>query len=631
MSVLDRVAIANQYFAKFENCKILGIFRPSRSMMFNSSLSVNTIDKHYVTVTTRTPGLCIVEIEAGGHREKYLLKLQKEVSNFIFRSISGENKLTFSAPFQLETTIIAKRRRRRPLSLKILEIIDDARRRRGSYWPNIHTLNGVELREITAGNFMPEAMSQAERNIFHSFRYNESNISFPMEKSKNIKISPDILRDILDWLNDPNGEEFAFFVNGKNFSSTNDAAIQFYLQQRFGDEATGNGPAWSFMSANPNIGMVSFSSLETTQVQKFDSGNSRRLLQLMNVDFADIQSSPAFPAACLLRKSALAWISATNIEHRDIIDGLYDADTLLRLIPSLICKAGFGITPIPLLQDEPGIGHSVTIARWVQHRPFQCPAGRNVCLFVGLLGKDGRFAPHALAYMRALKEQDLFIYALGVSLSAPESALDPGKNFCDAFAARQNSGHDFAIWAAAVQRHPELWDAETLLFANDSMIPATTSLGGLFEKISLSPYDVTGLTDSTISNRHLQSYFIHLKRSALESTQVRKFWNSVLSWTDKNRIIDLYEIGMTTKFSGAGLKCGPLYPAPVAGRIGPRNPSIYCWKELIGIGFPFVKTQIIKESISSGDIHEVIEFLRQNSFDPEIIPGIEGLSKDKLT
>ncbi|MCW0982265.1 hypothetical protein OK142_15690 [Agrobacterium sp. BT-220-3] len=566
-----------------------------------------------------------MEIKAGEFSEKYLLKLQKEVSYFIFRSISGENKLTFSAPFKLDAAIISTGRRRRPLSVKLLELIDEARRRRLSYWPNIHTLNGVELREITAGNFMPEALSQTERSIFHRLRYNESDILFLGQEIQKLQASSNILRDILDWLHDPNGEEFAFFVNGREFSHTNNSAIQYYLQQRFGDGSTGSGPAWSFMTANPTIGMISFGASETNHVSKFSSGNSKRLLQLMNIDVADIKSSSGFPTACLIRKSALAWILSTNIEYQDIASGLYDADTLLHLIPALICRAGFGITPIPLLQDEAGLGHSVMIARWVQHRPFQCPAGSNVCLFVGLLGKDGQFAPHALAYMRGLKEQNLFVYALGVSLSIPESARDPGEDFCNAFAARQNDGHDFAIWAAAIKRHPELWDAETLLFANDSMIPAQASFDDLFDKISLSPYDVTGLTDSTISHHHLQSYFIHLKKNALKSTQVRKFWNSVLSWADKSRIINLYEIGMTSKFSAAGLRCGPLYTLPAAGGIGRRNPSIYCWRELIKLGLPFVKTQVIKDAIASGTLHEVINFLKQNGFDAETFPGTKSV------
>ncbi|MFJ1309556.1 rhamnan synthesis F family protein [Agrobacterium sp. P15N1-A] len=594
---------------------------PAEAAMFSSSLTVSTINKHYLTVKASKVGLCTVEIEAGRVREKYFLKLQKKNSLFILRTISGENKLIFSAPFPIEVAITQRLHKRRPLKVKLYEILDDIRRRRGIHWPDIRTSNGMELREITPGRFMPEAASDDERIMFHRFRDAEPEISLLSKgQPQELFFSTDILADILDWLNDETGSDFGFFANAEKFSESNRSAVQYYLEQCFGKK-TDEGPAMRFMRANPNTGMISFGIAEAPSSVHHNRRAFRRTLALMNMHFADVETSPTFPSACLLRKSALKWISAMNIERRDVETGLYDAPTLLKLIPSLVRKAGFGIVPIPFFHEELLIGRPVTEASWVQFRSISDPKRKNICLFVGLLGKDGKFAPHALAYMRALKEQGLYLYALGVSLSPPETACDPGKDFCDAFAARENDGHDFGLWAAALQRQPELWEAETLLFANDSMIPGPSSLNNLFEKLSLSPYDVTGLTDSTIGNPHLQSYFIHLNRQAIETAAVRKFWYSVLSLTDKSRIINLYEIGMTAKFSAAGLKCGPLFSASSAVRGGDRNPSIYCWKELIQSGFPFVKTQIIKDATASNTTDEVLTFLKNSGFNLEIIPG----------
>lgn len=590
--------------------------------MFSSPLTVSTINKHYLTVKAGTVGLCTVEIEAGGIREKYFLKLQKKNSQFILRTISGENKLIFSAPFPIEVAIIQRQHKRRPLKVKLYEILDEIRRKRGIHWPDIRTSNGIELRDITPGRFMPEAASDNERIIFHRFRDTKPETCLlPEGPPQDLFFSTDILADVLDWLNDEKGSDFGFFANAEKFSESNRSAVQYYLEQCFGKKADETGPAMLFMRANPNTGMISFGIAESPSTVNRNGRAFRRTLALMNMHLADVETSPAFPSACLLRKSALKWISAMNIERQDVDTALYDAPTLLKLIPALIRKAGFGIVPIPLFQEELLVGRPVTAASWVQFRSISDFKQKNICLFVGLLGRDGKFAPHALAYMRALKEQGLCLYALGVSLSPPETACDPGKDFCDAFAARENDGHDFGLWAAALQRQPELWEAETLLFANDSMIPGPSSLTNLFEKLALSPYDVTGLTDSTIGNLHLQSYFIHLNRQAIETAAVRKFWHSVLSWTDKSRIINLYEIGMTAKFSAAGLKCGPLFSVPSASRGGDRNPSIYCWKELIQSGFPFVKTQIIKDAAASNTTDQALTFLKNSGFNLDIVPG----------
>ncbi|NWJ27274.1 rhamnan synthesis F family protein [Rhizobium sp. RM] len=594
--------------------------------MFSSSVSVKTINKYYISVVTATPTLCTVEIEAGGLRETYVLKLQRKVSHFILRSIAGENKLTFSAPITIEATIVKRRRQRRPISIKLREIFDDSRRKRGTYWPSIHTFNGVELREITLGCFMPEAHSRAEKSIFHRFQLENTNSAYPKEGSEKSNMSSDILGDIIDWVNDENGEDLAFFVDKNRFSHQNRDAAWHYLVQYFGETTSGDGHARDVMKANPALGMLCFDVTEHKQSKHPNNKRNRRLAQMFNVNLMELESSPAFPAACLIRKSSLAWLTAMNVERRDLENGRYDPKALLRLIPILVRNAGYGVSVTPASKNSIVLGGPVTDAQWEIHRALPDPLNQNVCLFVGLLGGDGGFAPHALVYMRALKEQGLLVYALGVSLTSPLVVADPGPSYCDAFSARQNDGHDFGIWAAALRKHPEIWRAQTLLFANDSMIPGTNSFDELFGKLEQTPYDVTGLTDSTISNLHLQSYFIHLNRRALETPEVKKFWDSVLSWKDKNRIINLYEIGMTSKFSTAGLTCGPLFPAPNTTNIGPSNPSIYCWKELIDNGFPFVKTQIIKDAIASGTIVDVIRFLDQNGFDASIIPGIIEVS-----
>lgn len=468
---------------------------------------------------------------------------------------------------------------------------------------------------------MPRAASNIERLAFHNFRLPKGvDGSLPFAPVKDGFFSAAVLKNLLNEVNSDDGE-LIFLANEEKFSETSRPAIQYLLEQRFGKGLDQRGPAWSFMQTNPGIGLLTWDADNGSRSGNKNERKTRRLAQLMNLDPAEIDSRPSFPAVCLVRKSALIWIKTMNIESADVDSGIYDSDALLKLIPAVVEKAGFAISPIPLNGGEQIIGHSVEEAEWVEHRPLPNPANRNCCLFVGLLREDGRFAPHALAYMMALKEQGFHIYGLGVSLTSPKEGKDPGEAFCDGFAARANDGHDFALWAAALRKHPEIWRAETLLFANDSMIPKESSLGPLFNQLSASPYDVTGLTDSTIGRRHLQSYFIHLNQKALKSQTVHKFWDSVLAWQDKSRIIALYEIGMTSKLTHAGLTCGPLYETDGNRGNWHHNPSIHCWRELIKRGFPFVKTQIIKDATADGSILEVVEFLIDEGFQQTLIPG----------
>lgn len=592
--------------------------------MFTTQISISTVNKHYFVVKTQDIGLCAVEIDAGGKQESYLLSLQKTKSYFVIRTIQGKNTLKFTSMAPIEVLVIPRNRKRRPIGIKIREMLDDVRRKQGSYWPDIRTSTGVQLREITLGRFMERAASNIERLAFHNFRLPKGvDGSWPFHPVKEGFFSATVLEDLLDEIN--SGEdEFVFVANEKKFSEPSRPAIQYLLEQRFGKGSSQLGPAWNFMRANPGIGLLTWDVDNSGRSGKKHERKTRRLAQVMNLDLAEIDNSPSFPAVCLVRKSALIWIKTMNIESADVDSGIYDSDALLRLIPAVVEKAGFAISPMPLNGGDQIIGRSVMQAEWVEHRPLANPANKNCCLFVGLLREDGQFAPHALAYMRALKDHGFHIYALGVSLTSPKDGKDPGEAFCDGFAARANDGHDFALWAAALRKRPEVWEAETLLFANDSMIPKGPSLKPLLSQLSASPYDVTGLTDSTIGRRHLQSYFIHLNQKALKSQTVRKFWASVLAWQDKSRIIALYEIGMTSKLIHAGLTCGPLYETDPNRGNWHHNPTIHCWRELIKRGFPFVKTQIIKDATADENITEVVEFLVGHDFKHDLIPGVRN-------
>lgn len=592
--------------------------------MFTTQISISTVNKHYFVVRAQDRGLCRLEIIAGGKQESYLLNLQKNKSYFLIRTIHGNNTLKFTSIAPIDVSVIPRTRKRRPIGVKIREMLDDIRRKQGTYWPEIRTSTGVQLREITFGRFMPRAASNIERLAFHNFRMpNGVDGSLPLLPVKDGFFSDAVLKKLLDDVNNGDGE-LVFLASEEKFSETNRPAIQYLLQQRFGEAPAQLGPAWSFMQKNPGVGLLTWDVADRSRSEKKNERKIRRLAQLMNLDLAEIDSRPSFPAVCLLRKSALIWIKSMNIESADVDSGIFDSDALLKLIPAVVEKAGFAISPMPLNGGEQIVGHSVLQAEWVEHRTLANPANNNCCLFVGLLREDGRFAPHALAYMRALKEQGFYIYGLGVSLTSPREGKDPGEEFCDGFAARANDGHDFALWAAALRKNPEIWSAKTLLFANDSMIPKEPSLKPLFNQLSASPYDVTGLTDSTIGRRHLQSYFIHLNQKALKSQTVRKFWDSVLAWQDKSRIIALYEIAMTGKLIHAGLKCGPLYETDGSRGNWHDNPSIHCWRELIKRGFPFVKTQIIKDATADGSIPEVVEFLVNEGFQQDLIPSVKN-------
>ena len=53
------------------------------------------------------------------------------------------------------------------------------------------------------------------------------------------------------------------------------------------------------------------------------------------------------------------------------------------------------------------------------------------------------------------------------------------------------------------------------------------------------------MTDSFEIRWHVQSYFLVIKRRALQSLAFSQFFNAVLPYRDKDQVIRSYELGLT--------------------------------------------------------------------------------------
>ncbi|NSZ14372.1 rhamnan synthesis F family protein [Agrobacterium fabrum] len=406
-----------------------------------------------------------------------------------------------------------------------------------------------------------------------------------------------------------------FLLNGDGLSDSDKAILSLWAEEVMGDPSQERGPAWELLRVNPGVGAVlGIPDTRGNTITWDGSGRLEKLLDALGIRSSEVVSAARPPRCMLIRKSALVGLKALNFSFDDLSNGLVNAQLLeLALLP-LVKRSGAITTEMPAEKSHILQYESVDNAKFVVHRPLAPPAGKDICLFVGLLNKSGTFSPHALRYMQALRSAGLRIFALGVATGDVASAVDPGNDICDAFAARENSGYDFALWATALRRCPDLWYANSLLMANDSVFVAEDRLPRIIEELNRSVFDVTGLTGCEMENFHLQSFFIRLNRTALENPAVRKFWDQVVSWKDKFRIISAYEVAMTAKYESAGLRCGALFdPGRTLG--GRRiNTSINLWREILQQGYPFVKIQLLRDNPTNENISGWRELLAQNGF-----------------
>jgi lipopolysaccharide biosynthesis protein len=167
-------------------------------------------------------------------------------------------------------------------------------------------------------------------------------------------------------------------------------------------------------------------------------------------------------------------------------------------------------------------------------------------------------------------------------------------SYVDGLFIRQNRGYDFAAWAHIIQLHRELLDATILYLINDSIIGPfdRAAFSKLMQRIRSSEADVIGLTESMDRGWHLQSFFLAFKRRALQSTTFVNFFENVVCCVQKRDVISAYELRLAPVLKRAGLGCEPMFRA-----INRDNTATLHWRQLIDLGFPFMKAELLRRVI----------------------------------
>jgi Rhamnan synthesis protein F len=157
---------------------------------------------------------------------------------------------------------------------------------------------------------------------------------------------------------------------------------------------------------------------------------------------------------------------------------------------------------------------------------------------------------------------------------------------------------------------------EALYLLNDSLFGPTSEaqFKVLLHDIRRSNADLVGITDSYELGWHIQSYFLVLKKSILVSLAMQRFFANVISYSNKDDVIQEYEIKFSQAMRAAGMTCRVLFPSTEA-----VNATLFYWKDLIRKGFPFVKVMAIRDGYVGGDEQDWRQFLNSEGFDVSLV------------
>ena len=160
---------------------------------------------------------------------------------------------------------------------------------------------------------------------------------------------------------------------------------------------------------------------------------------------------------------------------------------------------------------------------------------------------------------------------------------------------RSNVGYDFGSWAVALDRYPAIAAADQVLLVNDSLAGPFAPIDHLFRMFDETGADVWSLTDSSqLGTHHLQSYCMGFKHGCLQEPPLTKFWHDICIEPTRDDIIHRYEIGLSRLLHKEHFSVDAAFRHGQVVR-GGDNPTIHGWRQLLDLGLPFVKRQLLRE------------------------------------
>ncbi|PWL24441.1 MAG: hypothetical protein DCO95_18930 [Roseivirga sp. XM-24bin3] len=237
-------------------------------------------------------------------------------------------------------------------------------------------------------------------------------------------------------------------------------------------------------------------------------------------------------------------------------------------------------------------------------------SGNNVCIFAAY-APDGALSELTQDYLKALRSNGL---RLIVSLACRniDVVVDPKwLEYADDVLIRENSGFDFGSWADVLRDRPALWQADRLLFANDSVVPIK-KINNVLQTVRLTSAGFFAMTDCFLDGYHAQSYFFGWTGANIKSSVLKAFWEGIDYCSTKAEVISQYEKKI--------IHLSKLLPdatthiffattdilGPSAAFLEEFSITHTGWRALLENGCPFVKSRLL--SAGSDVISDLSEY-----------------------
>lgn len=240
---------------------------------------------------------------------------------------------------------------------------------------------------------------------------------------------------------------------------------------------------------------------------------------------------------------------------------------------------------------------SASTVRSILRVPIKSTPVDELCLFV-THAPSARLKAHVVDHIDALLEAGINVLLIAntdVDFSALEVPEDLAARLHGCLI-RENTGYDFAAWAHAYSLIDPSLISQRLYLINDSIVgPVDLRVyRGLLQRIRDSQAEVVGLTSNPDPHPHLQSYYLVFNERLLHSATYASLMNRIVNLPLKQNVIDCYEIWLSPYLEREGFATAAVFPNLSTRPAPKRNDPIFEWRQLFDLGFPFIKSEVLR-------------------------------------
>lgn len=247
-------------------------------------------------------------------------------------------------------------------------------------------------------------------------------------------------------------------------------------------------------------------------------------------------------------------------------------------------------------------------------KPLAHDFGGEVCIFVSFAPRP-YIKPHVQHHIKSLLGAGIKVaLVINTDVESGHFTIDDElRQGLSGIFIRENAGFDFAAWAHIYALCEMRANWTRLFLVNDSIIGPVNDADftRLIDRVRASESDFLGLTENPIPARHVQSFFLVLNSRTLQNAAVNQMLLNTLNLSTKWQVIDVYETQLTRLLEAQGLRSEVLFPALSA----EGNDTFFRWFRLVELGFPYIKTSVVKHFANDAKIHRLVaEEWRQDDY-----------------